>query len=237
MFARCSAALTHQETRVIRSLRSLMFAIPVLVCASALQATIVPPPADDVPIEEARRFFTEDPDAPMIAPTGYDVTIVEYLDYQCPACRASHEPLKQLVAKDKKVRVIFRDWPIFGPASERAARLAIASKYQGKHLAFHDALLTTPSPLTDEKIEAAARKAGVDWNRLQRDLELHSQDIEELLARNYEQADMLGLDGTPGFIIGDVQSFGGMTLKDFEESVKEARQKSKGTSADQRGRR
>lgn len=204
----------------------LMVCAPLALALSvSAWATPVAPPGADVPVEEARRFFTEDPDAPMIAPKGYDVTIVEYLDYQCPACRASHEPMKQLLASDKKVRVIFRDWPIFGAASERAARLAIASKYQDKHFAFHDALLTIPRPLTDSKIEAAAKKAGVDWARLQRDLETHSSDIADLLARNNEQAEMIGLDGTPGFIIGDVQSFGGMTLKDFRDSVRKAREK------------
>jgi protein-disulfide isomerase len=159
----------------------------------------------------------------MIVPKGYDVTIVEYLDYQCPACRASHEPLKRLLASDGKIRVIFRDWPGFGPASSKAALVAIASKYQGKHDAVHDALMTTALPLTDAKIEAAVKKAGADWARLQKDIATHSEDIEDLLARNDEQAQLLGLDGTPGFIIGSTQSFGGMTLAQFQESIAEAR--------------
>jgi protein-disulfide isomerase len=188
-------------------------------------------PSDDASTEEARRYFTEDPDAPMIAPKGYDVTIVEYLDYQCPACRASHEPLKQLLAKDKKVRVIFRDWPIFGAGSSKAALVAIASKYQGKYLAVHDALLKTPKPLTDDKIEAAVKKAGADWDRIQKDIAEHSEDIEDLLARNDEQAQLLGLDGTPGFIIGSTQSFGGMTLAQLEESVAKARKEAAGAAA------
>ena len=214
-------------------LRRLVFACVLMVLPAAVQSKLVPAPADDAPVEEARKFFTEDPDAPMIAPEGYDVTIVEYLDYQCPACRTTREPLRQLLAKDKKVRVIFRDWPIFGPASETAARLAVASKYQGKYFDFHDALLTTPRPLDEAKIKAAATKAGVDWDRLQKDLKLHEKDIEDLLARNNEQAEMLGLDGTPGFIIGNTQSFGGMTLKDLEESVAEARSEQKSSSGAQ----
>ena len=222
---------------MLEALRNLVCIAAAVAGATALGATVVPPPGPDVPIEEARRYFTEDPDAPIVAPEGYDVTLVAYLDYQCPACRASHEPMKRLLAKDKKVRVIFRDWPIFGPDSERAARLATASKYQGKHSAFHDALLSTPRPLTEEKMEAAAKKAGVDWTRLQQDLKRHSEDIEELLARNYEQADMLGFDGTPGFIIGDVQSFGAMTFEDFEESVKKAREKGDPAPAKGAGRR
>lgn len=203
----------------------LAFATGALALAAAAPAVAerVPAPSPDASLEETRRFFTEDPDAPMIAPVGYDVTIVEYLDYQCPACRASHEPLKQLLSKDKKVRVIFRDWPVFGAASSKAALIAVASKYQGKYLAVHDALLTTPKPLTDAKIQAAVKKAGADWARIQKDIAAHSEEIEDLLARNDEQAQMLGLDGTPGFIIGSTQSFGGMTLAQFEESVRKAR--------------
>lgn len=202
-----------------------------LVCTIALtapfpaMATKVPAPGPDTPLAEARRWITEDPDAPMIAPSGYDVTIVEYMDYQCPACRASQAPLMQLVEKDKKVRVIFRDWPIFGPASEKSARLALAAKYQGKYLAFHNALFSMPRPLDDSKMEVAAQKAGVDWHRLQSDLKAHSQDIEDLLARNNEQAETIGLEGTPGFIIGNTQSFGAMTLKDLSDDVGEARKK------------
>ena len=204
-----------------------------LACACAILltggapalATKVPAPGPDTPLDQARRWFTEDPDAPMIAPKGYDATIVEYMDYQCPACRATQPALKQLLAKDKKIRVVFRDWPIFGPASEKAAHLALASKYQGKYLAFHNALFEMPRPLTDAKIEAAAKKAGVDWARLQSDLKAHSQDIDDLLKRNDDQAEMIGLEGTPGFVIGNTQSFGGMTLPQLQESVSEARQK------------
>jgi protein-disulfide isomerase len=72
---------------------------------------------------------------------------------------------------------------------------------------------------------------------LQTDLKSHERDIEDLLARNGEQADLLGLDGTPGFIIGTTQSFGGMTLKDLETSVGEARAKSGSAKAKGSGAR
>lgn len=207
-------------------LRASFAGVCALVALTALtpaSATKVAAPGADTPLDEARRWITEDPDAPMIAPKGYDVTIVEYMDYQCPACRASQEPLAQLLAKDKKVRVIFRDWPIFGPASEKAARLALASKYQGKYVAFHDQLYTMPTPLDEVKIQAAARRAGVDWAQLQVDMNTHAQDIADLLARNNEQAETIGLEGTPGFVVGHTQSFGAMTLDQLQVNVKEAR--------------
>ena len=181
-------------------------------------------PSENASVEEQRRYFTEDAVAPMVKPPHYDVTIVEYMDYQCPYCRASNGPLNQLLAQDHKVRVIFRDWPIFGPASEHAALIAIASKYQGKYLAVHNALMETPLPLNDAKIKAAVIKAGANWEQIQKDIKTHSEEIEDLFQRNDKQAQLLGLDGTPGFIIGDVQSFGGMTLAKFKEAVARARQ-------------
>lgn len=219
-----------------RASLSVILAAAALALTGPAAAKPVAQPAPDASTAETRRYFTEDPDAPMIAPVGYDVTIVEYLDYQCPACRASLGPLKQLLAKDKKVRLIFRDWPIFGAMSQRSALWAIASKYQGKYVAFHEALFDAPRPLDEAGIEAAAKKAGVDLVQLKKDIVAHSEDIEDLLARNDEQAQLLGLDGTPGFIIGSVQSFGGMTLKQFEESVADAR-RGVGNAGPERGRR
>jgi protein-disulfide isomerase len=211
-----------------------------LLLAGALAAVAIPALSTAAPdkfdehasIEEQRRYFTEDAVAPQIKPPNYDVTIVEYMDYQCPYCRATHGPLKQLLAKDHKIRVIFRDWPLFGDASVKAALAAVASKYQGKYLPFHDALMETPLPLTDAKIRAAAAKAGVDWKQLEKDKVAHSEEIEDLFQRNDKQGQLLGLEGTPGFIIGDVQSFGGMTLEQLQESVAAARKGAKSGSGE-----
>lgn len=209
----------------------MLAAVLAAVAAPAAWSAVPDRASDQASIEEQRRYFTEDDVAPTVKPPNYDVTIVEYMDYQCPYCRASHGPLKQLLAKDHKVRVIFRDWPIFGDASVEAALAAVASKYQGKYLAFHDALMEIPLPLSDAKIRAAARKAGVDWDRLQKDKMSHSEEIEDLFQRNDKQAQLLGLEGTPGFIIGNVQSFGGMTLQQLEESVAEARKAARAGNA------
>ena len=212
---------------VCREWNQVKFVLPTVafvLSAVAAPAWSAPPiQSENASIEEQRRYFTEDAVAPAINPPGYDVTIVEYMDYQCPYCRATHRPLQQLLAKDHKIRVIFRDWPVFGPASQEAALTAIASKYQGKYVAVHDALMETPLPLDSGKIKAAAVKAGVNWSQLQKDKLTHTEEIEDLFERNSAQAEMIGLEGTPGFIIGNVQSFGGMTLKQLQASVAKAR--------------
>ena len=204
-------------------LRLPALALVLVLGAVSAEARKVPPPADDAPTEVARLYFTEDPDAPRHAPPGYDFTIVEYMDYQCPACRDANATLRQLMAEDKKVRIIFRDIPVFGPASEKAARVAIAAKYQNKYLAVHQALLQASRPLDDKKIEGAARKAGADWERLQADFKRHSTDIEDLIERNKIQADMLRFTGTPGFIIGGTLGFGAVKIEPIKEAIAKTR--------------
>lgn len=207
-----------------------MFRPAALTLALALAAVPaaarkVPPPSDDAPSEVARLYFTEDQDAPRHAPPGYDFTIVEYMDYQCPYCREAHGMLRQLMAEDKKVRIIFRDIPVFGRASEKAARVAIAAKYQNRYLAVHEALLAASRPLDDKKIEAAARRAGADWDRLQADLKRYSTDIDDLIERNMAQADMLRFNGTPAFIIGDTLGFGAIKIGAIKKVIAETRAK------------
>ena len=171
-------------------------------------------------VEDQRKAFTEDEVAPRHEPANFDVTIVKYTDYQCPFCRKAHRDLARLVEQDPRVRIIYRDWPIFGPASEEAA---IASKWQGKHERFHDALMSSPAPLTSEVIRAAADDAGIDWSRLQSDLARHETQIKELLQRNASQARSLGLQGTPAFIVGDTLVEGALDLASMSELVADAR--------------
>jgi len=216
-------------------LKSLLGALALIVTGSASAIVITSANEEKVAIqgpaeaatnpsvEEARRAFLEDAVAPTVKPANYDVTIVEYTDYQCPFCRTAHDALVQLAAKDKKVRIIYRDWPIFGPQSQRAARLAIASQWQGKHSAFNDALMKSPRPLTERSIKAAATLAGVNWTKLEADLKSRNAEVEALLERNDEQAMQLGLDGTPGFIIGNTLHAGEMDLAGLQEAVADAR--------------
>lgn len=169
------------------------------------------------------KSVTEDPVAPAVVPKDHDVTMVMFFDYQCPVCRRVHPDVRRLIAEDKRVRLLYRDWPIFGAASIEAARAAIASQYQGKHAAFDDALMRMQGRLSSETIRAAAGKAGVDWARLQADLKAHDAEITALLARNSAMAPAIGLQGTPGFIIGPYLVPGGMDLAGLKRAVALAR--------------
>ena len=108
------------------------------------------------------RQIQNDSVAPTIAPAGADVTMVVFSDYQCPYCRKVHPALEQLRREDPKLRVVYRDWPVFGAVSREAARTAIAANYQGRHAAFNNALMQTQGRITSQSIRIAADRAGVD---------------------------------------------------------------------------
>ena len=164
-----------------------------------------------------------DPDIPVAGNAGGDISIVEYYDYQCPYCRKVDPELQQVVHDDGKVRLVWKDWPILGPMSVMAARMAQASKYQEKFIEAHDALIAVNSKLTEPKIREALAGGGVDIDRLDRDLASHASAIDATLARNNEQATAFEFRGTPAFIVGKFRVPGVLTLAQFTQVIADAR--------------
>ncbi|WP_084399184.1 DsbA family protein [Henriciella aquimarina] len=173
--------------------------------------------------ERIRDAIQNDPLAPTIEPENHDVTIVMFTDYQCPYCRRMHSTLQELLKEDDKVKLVYRDWPIFGGASDRAAKAAIASQYQGKYAAFNDALMRATGKLSSRAIRDAADEAGVDWVQLQVDMKAHEDEIDALLDRSRKQAALLGFTGTPGLLIGPFRIAGALDAENLREAVKAAR--------------
>lgn len=164
-----------------------------------------------------------DPGSPSVSAGAPDVTIVVFTDYQCPICKATDPALEQLIAEDPHVRVIFKDWPIFGDASQAAARAAIAADRQGRYLAFHKALMTSRVKLDDAQIRRIGIASGVDWPRLEHDATSHDLEIRQQLARHAKQAWSLGLQGTPAYLVGPYLIEGGLDDRHLAQAVKRAR--------------
>ena len=164
-----------------------------------------------------------DPDIPVAGNADGDITIVEYFDYQCPYCRKVEPELRQVVQDDGKVRLVLKDWPILGPVSVTASRMALASKYQDKFLAAHDALIGISSKLTEPRIRELMAGAGVDLDRLDRDLAANATAIDAILARNNDQATAFGFNGTPSFIVGKFRVPGVLTMAQFDQAIADAR--------------
>ncbi len=155
--------------------------------------------------------------------TRPDVNVVEYFDYNCPFCKKMTPALTQLLAGDKKIALIYKDWPILGDASVYAARCALAAQWQGRYLQAHDALLSGPRLSQDHQVESILQDAGIDVGRLKKDLVSHSQDITAMLARNDAEAAALGLKGTPGILVGRLLLPGVADLSLLKKMVVEVR--------------
>jgi protein-disulfide isomerase len=164
-----------------------------------------------------------DPDIPAAGNAAGDLTIVEYFDYNCPYCRKLEPELRQVVNDDGKVRLVLKDWPILGPVSVVAARMALATKYQDKYVAAHDALMATNSRLTEPRLRELLAGAGIDVDRATRDLETNAKAIDAILARNNDQATAFGFKGTPSFIVGKFRVPGVLTMPQFEQVIADAR--------------
>ena len=177
--------------------------------------------SDETVLTEA--LVLRDPDIPAAGNPNGDITIVEYFDYQCPYCRKVDPELQQVVHDDGKVRLVLKDWPILGPMSVTAARLAQASKYQDKFVQAHDALIAINSKLTEAKIREALSAGGIDMDRLDRDLASHAKDIDSTLMRNNEQATAFEFRGTPAFIVGKFRVPGVLTMAQFTQAIADAR--------------
>jgi len=164
-----------------------------------------------------------DPEIPAAGNIDGDITIVEWFDYNCPYCRKLDPELRQVVQDDGKVRLVLKDWPILGPVSKVAARMALAAKYQDKFLKAHEAMIGVASKLTEPRLGELLAAAGIDMDRLNRDLTGNAKAIDAILARNNDQAKAFGFNGTPSFIVGKFRVPGVLTMAQFEQVIADAR--------------
>lgn len=162
-------------------------------------------PAQEVRVitAQAEAAIAARPETPAAGGRDGDVTIIEFLDYNCPFCKKTAPELQKLLGADPRVRILYKEWPIFGAVSEYAARSALAANWQGRFLVAHNALISAPQDLDEtSQVDSILKGAGVDLKRLAGDRALHSGEIDATLARNAGEARDLGLRGTPGFLIG-----------------------------------
>src|ERR1700759_2821077 len=164
-----------------------------------------------------------DPDHPVIGSPPGDIRIVEWFDVNCPYCRKIEPEMRQVVQDDGKVRLVLKDWPILGPVSVTASRMALACKYQDKYDKAHDAMIGVSSKLTEPRIYELLASAGVDVDRAKADLATNAKAIDGMLARNNATAEGLGFPGPPSFIVGKFRVPGVLTMDQFEQVIADAR--------------
>lgn len=128
-----------------------------------------------------------------------DVTLVEFFDYQCIHCKKMKPVVSEMIKDNKNLRVLYKEFPIFGKNSEMASKAALAASMQGKYMEMHTALLAQDKRLNEKTVMDLAKSAGLDMTKFKTDM--NSETVKKALTENRELAEKMNLMGTPAFIV------------------------------------
>lgn len=174
-------------------------------------------------ISKRKDDLFNDASSPVAGDPKGDVTVVEFFDYHCGYCRQALASIKELMEKDKKVKVVFKEYPILGEDSKTASKAALAVNRiaKDKYFAFHQALFAVKGSFSQDVVVAEAKKLGIDAEKLK--AEMAKPEIEEILKKNSELGLAMGARGTPAIIIGDGFYPGAIPYEMMKKAVDETR--------------
>jgi protein-disulfide isomerase len=154
-----------------------------------------------------------------------DVTLVEFFDYNCGFCKGALPTLVDLMKDDGKLRVILKEFPVLGPGSVEAAKVAVAVRMQDKagkkYLEFHQKLLGGRGKADKARALAVAKEVGMDMARIEKDMA--SDEARLSLEESLKLAETLGLNGTPSYVVGDDVVVGAVGMEALRGKIAMAR--------------
>jgi len=180
-------------------------------------------PTDAALIAASSEQLYNDPNSWVGGNPDGDVTLVEFSDYRCGYFKKAHPELQELLQRDPNIRLVVKEWPILGPDSVAAARMATAALDldPSKYGALNDALMSFEGQLTEAAAYQIASGVGYDIAALKK--RAASAEIEARIEDNYALAQTLGLRGTPSFILGNQIIRGYVPVDQMQAAVAEAR--------------
>jgi len=173
-------------------------------------------------LAKRQQDLLHDPTSPVSGNPKGEITLVEFYDYRCGFCKRAAPAVTELQKVDPRVKVVYKDFPILGEPSELAAKAALASQAQGKHQAFHEALLASHADMTKDEILKIAVGVGLNAKRLEADMA--DPKWQAVINKNRALAQELGISGTPGFIVGNELVPGALDLNGLKELIARAGQ-------------
>jgi protein-disulfide isomerase len=154
-----------------------------------------------------------------------DVTFVEFFDYNCGYCKRAMTDMLDLMKSDSKLKVVLKEFPVLSQGSVEAAQVAVAVRMQDpggkKYLDFHQRLLGGRGPADKARAIAAAKEAGLDVARIEKDLA--SPEVRATIEENFKLAESMGMNGTPSYVIGKQVVIGAVGLESLKEKIGVAR--------------
>ena len=150
-----------------------------------------------------------------------DVTVVEFYDTRCPYCRGMLQTVAALLQSDPKVKLVMKDMPILGNASQLESRALLAAQKQGAYFQLQAPIMQSAATPNRDTLRAEADREGLDGSRLLRDMD--DPAVKARLDGNIALAQQIGIDGTPAFIIGTKLISGAVELQELQRAVAQAR--------------
>jgi protein-disulfide isomerase len=155
-----------------------------------------------------------------------DVTLVEFFDYNCGYCKRALSDTLDLLKNDPKLKIVLKEFPVLGPGSVEAAQVAVAARMQDKsgkkYLDFHQKLLTGRGQADKARALAAAKEAGFDMARIDKDLQ--HPEVKATLEETMKLAEALGINGTPSYVVGETVVPGAVGVAALKQQIQAARQ-------------
>lgn len=158
--------------------------------------------------------------SPSHSPKESDVTIVEFFDYACGYCKRAQVTVGKLLAEDKKVKVIFKEFPILGQPSMEMSQVALAVFISSpdSYKKFHDALMQSNERGKDAALRVAS-KIGLNSAKIQEVLKNQKEKIDGMIQQNLSLGSSIGINGTPGFVVGEELVPGAMEISDLKSKI------------------
>jgi protein-disulfide isomerase len=157
-------------------------------------------------------------------PSG-DVTFVEFFDYNCPYCKRAMGDMLTLIKDDPKLKIVIKEFPVLGPGSLEAARVAVAvhlqDKTDKKYLEFHKKLLGGRGQADKAHALAVAKELGLNIAQIEKDM--NGPEVTATIAESVKLAEKLGINGTPSYVIGENVVIGAVGLPGLQEKINTAR--------------
>jgi protein-disulfide isomerase len=154
-----------------------------------------------------------------------DVTFVEFFDYNCGYCKRAMSDMLDLIKSDPKLKVVLKEFPVLSEGSVEAAKVAVAVRMQdpggAKYLDFHQKLLGGRGPADKARALAAAKDAGLDVARIEKDMA--SPEARATIDENFKLAESMGMNGTPSYVIGKQIVVGAIGVEGLREKIGVAR--------------
>jgi protein-disulfide isomerase len=174
--------------------------------------------------EHAQALFSSPRQVVVGNPKG-DVTFVEFFDYNCGYCKRAMADMLTLMKDDPKLKVVLKEFPVLGPGSVEAAQVAVAVRMQDKtgqkYLQFHEKLLGARGEANKARALAVAKDVGLNMAQLEKDMV--SPEVKDTLQESFKLAEVLGMNGTPSYVIGDNVVVGAVGLEALREKVNTSR--------------